>query len=171
MEYITLGRIVGIFGIKGEVKVYSSSHFSSTRYKKNKKVYLLNEKNGTREEVTISSFKQNKNLDIVAFNEYKNANDVEKFKNYLVQIVAEDATLPKNYYHYYELMSCDVYDEDNNLLGHVKAVEEYASYQTLRVERDGQKDFLVPFVKAFIKNIDIESHKITIHVIEGLLWK
>ena len=171
MEYITLGRIVGIFGIKGEVKIYSSSHFSNTRYKKNKKVYLFNEKTGVREEVTVDTFKQNKNLDIVSFIEYKNANDVEKFKNYLVQINQEEATLPKNFYHYYELMSCDVYDESNNLLGHVKAVEEYASYQTLRIERDGKKDFFVPFVKAFIKSVDIENHKIVIHVVEGLLWK
>lgn len=169
MEYITLGRIVGIFGIKGEVKIYSSSHFSNARYKKNKRVYLFNEKTGVREEVTISTFKQNKNLDIVSFNEYKNANDVEQFKNCLVQITQDEASLPKNYYHYYELMSCDIYDEDNNLLGRVKSVEEYASYQTLRVERNGKKDFFVPFVKAFIKNVDVEAHKIVIHVVEGLL--
>ena len=169
MDYITLGRIVGIFGIKGEVKIYSSSHFSNARYKKNKKVYLYNEKTETREEVTISTFKQSKNLDIVSFVEYKNANDVEKFKNYLVQIPQKDASLPKNHYHYYELMSCDVYDENDNLLGHVKAVEEYAAYQTLRVQRDGQKDFFVPFVKAFIKQVDIDSQKIIIHVVEGLL--
>ena len=41
MEYITLGKIVSTFGIKGEVKVYSSSQFSSARYKKGNKVSLL----------------------------------------------------------------------------------------------------------------------------------
>ena len=48
-------------------------------------------------------------------------------------------------------------------------MEEYASYQTLRIKREGAKDFFVPFVKAFIKKVDIDNKKIIIHVIEGLL--
>ena len=67
------------------------------------------------------------------------------------------------------MKNCDVYDENNNKLGKVKDVEEYASYQTLRVKREGAKDFFVPFVKAFIKKVDIKNQKIIIHVIEGLL--
>lgn len=171
MKYITLGRIVGTFGVKGEVKVYSSSHFSLARYKKNNSVYLLNEKTNERIELTINTYKKGKAHDIISFNEYKSLNEVESLQNFLVQISEENATLPKNYYHYYELMDCLVYDESNNLLGRVKTVEEYASYQTLRIQRENNKDILVPFVKAFIKKVDIDNHKIIIHVLEGLLWK
>ncbi len=169
MNYITLGKIVSLFGIKGEVKVYSSSDFSATRYKKNNKVYLFNEQNDIREEVSIATFRKSKNLDIISFKEFSTATDVEKFINCLVQIKEECATLPKGFYRYCDLELCDVYDENNTLLGHVKTVEEYASYKTLRIERKAQKDFFVPFVKAFIKSVDLENHKIIIHVLEGLL--
>ena len=64
---------------------------------------------------------------------------------------------------------CNVYDEEDNLIGKVKDIEEYASYQTLRISRNKDKDVLVPFVKAFIKNVDLENKKIVIHVLEGLL--
>lgn len=169
MDYITLGRIVGTFGVKGEVKVYSSSHFSFARYKKNNHVYLLNEKTNGRIELTINTYKRGKSHDIISFNEYQSLNEVEHLNNYLVQISKENATLPNNYYHYYELMNCLVYDESDNIIGQVKTVEEYASYQTLRIQRENKKDILVPFVKAFIKSVDIENHKIIIHVWEGLL--
>ena len=56
-----------------------------------------------------------------------------------------------------------------NSIGKVKKVESYASYDTLRIERENNKDVLVPFVKAFIKEVNIEERKITINVIDGLL--
>lgn len=171
MEYITLGKIVGTFGIKGEVKVYSSSQFSSARYKKGNKVSLFNEKTKDIVTLTIKSYKSNKNIDIISFEEFNNVNDVEKFINYLVQIEKNSATLPTGYYHYGDLKMCNVYDENDNLIGKVKDIEEYASYQTLRISRNKDKDVLVPFVKAFIKNVDLENKKIVIHVLEGLLWK
>lgn len=169
MEYITLGKIVKTFGIKGEVKVYSSSHFSSARYKKGNKVTLFNEKTNERLEYTIYSYRKDGNMDIISFEELKNINLVEPYVNYLVQIKKNSATLPRGYYHYSDLKACLVYDETKNIIGKVKEVEEFASYQTLRIERNNQKDILVPFVKAFILSVDLDNHSIIIKIWEGLL--
>ena len=68
-----------------------------------------------------------------------------------------------------DLIGKEVLDHTALVIGKVKDVEEYASYQTLRVKREDAKDFFVPFVKAFIKKVDIKNQKIIIHVIEGLL--
>ena len=60
-------------------------------------------------------------------------------------------------------------DFDNGKkIGVVKAVEEYTSYQTLRVKTNG-KDVLIPFVKAFIKSVSLEDKQIIINYIDGLL--
>ena len=43
MEYLTLGKIVKTIGLKGELKVYSSTDFGAKRYLKGNKVFLFNE--------------------------------------------------------------------------------------------------------------------------------
>ena len=60
-------------------------------------------------------------------------------------------------------------DENGKVLGKVSQVEEFPAQLTLRVKRDKQPDFLVPFVKAFIRSVDIEKKQIVINVIGGLL--
>lgn len=169
MEYITLGKIVKTIGLKGEVKIYSSSDFSYDRYEKGNNVTLFNEKTKERVTCIVKSFRKDKEFDIVSFEEFPSIEAITPYINNLVQIEKSDAILPKGFYHYSDLKNCDVYDENNNKLGKVKDVEEYASYQTLRIKREGAKDFFVPFVKTFIKKVDIDNKKIIIHVIEGLL--
>ena len=51
----------------------------------------------------------------------------------------------------------------------VKEVEEFPAQITLRVKSLKGKDFFVPFIEAFIKNVDVESKKIIIHFMEGML--
>ena len=42
MDLVTIGKIINTFGIKGEVKVYSSTDFPTLRFKKEKKsIYLM----------------------------------------------------------------------------------------------------------------------------------
>ncbi len=169
MEYITLGKIVKTIGLRGEVKILSSSDFSMDRYRKNNEIYLFNERTGERKLVHVKNYRKDQQFDIVSFLEFDNIDEVSTFVNALVQITKESATLPNGYYHYSDLVGCNVYDEKHNLLGTIKKVEQFASYQTLRVSRSNAKDFFVPFVKQFIMNVDLENKSITIHVLEGLL--
>ena len=60
MEYITLGKIVKTIGLKGEVKVYSSSDFSYDRYEKGNNVTLFNEKTKERVTCIVKSFRKDK---------------------------------------------------------------------------------------------------------------
>ena len=55
MNKTYIGKVIGTFGIKGELKIYSESDFIEERFKKGNKVYF---KAGRQEiEVTVSSFK------------------------------------------------------------------------------------------------------------------
>ena len=67
MEYITLGKIVKTIGLKGEVKIYSSSDFSYNRYEKGNNVTLFNEKTKERINCIVKSFRKDKEFDIVSF--------------------------------------------------------------------------------------------------------
>lgn len=167
MEYLTLGKIVKAFGIKGEAKIYSSTHFRKQRYKKNNKVFLYNEKTEQRIEVTIISHRIDGDFDMVSFNEIKDINELLPYINYLVQVEKDNHLLTKDSYFYSDLVGLEVYDENNKFLGKVKKIEEYAAYQTLRIETNN-KDILIPFVKAFIKEVNLDENKIIIFHWEGL---
>lgn len=168
MENITLGIIVKAFGIKGEAKILSSSHFRKERYKKKQKMYLYSEQKKEYKEVSVEFYRQDGQFDIVKFEEFNSIDALTPYINYLVQMPKANISLKKNYYFYSDLIGCKVFEENNDSLGVVKKVEEYASYATLRVQNDGQKDILIPFVKAFIKKVDLDKKEIIIFHWEGL---
>ncbi|MGM9857972.1 MAG: ribosome maturation factor RimM [Bacilli bacterium] len=169
MEYLTLGKIVKTVGLKGELKVYSSTDFGAKRYVKGKKVFLFNEQTKMIVEEEILKYRRDGQFDIITLSNKQDINLVEKYVGWLVQVEKNLQDLDKGFYYFSDLESCNVYDQYNNLIGKVKKVESYASYNTLRITRENDKDVLVPFVKAFIKNVNIEERKITINVIDGLL--
>lgn len=171
MEYLTLGFIADSFGLDGTLKIISKTYFSKQRYKKGNKIFIYNKKDDTRIEYTVSSFRSSGDIDFVKLEEINTKEEALELKNQEVQVVKKLDDLPNGFYYFSDLQGCKVIDTDNNVLGIVKEVEEFPSQITLRVKRDGKADFFVPFVKAFIINVDIELKQITINVIGGMLWK
>ena len=167
MEYLSLGIIIGTFSLDGSVKVLSSTDFASERYKEGNTLYL--KKDDDTITVTVKKYRRSSDCDVVSFNEITTPEEALAKKGYEVLINKDEAKLPKNYYHFYELEACEIYDQDNNHIGKVNKVLEYPAQITLKVKSNTGKEFQVPFVDAFIKNVDISNHKITINVIEGML--
>ena len=170
MEYVTVGVIVKVFGLQGEVKILSSSDFRALRYKKGNLVFLFNEKANTRIKTKVLSYHAMGDLDFVAFDGITDATQATALIGIYVQ-VEKTATPPiKNAYFHADLEQCLVYDEDKHLLGHVVKVEEFSAQRTLRVKHEKKEGtFFVPFIPTFIKHVDIEKKAIVIHVIEGLV--
>ena len=167
MEYLSLGIIIGSFSLDGSVKILSSTDFAFDRYQKGNTLYLR--KDDDIMTVTVMSYRHNKDTDVVSFNEIKTVEEALAKKGYEVLIDKNEAILPKNYYHFYELETCEVYDQNDHLLGKVNKVEEYPAQVTLKVKTKEGKMFQVPFVEAFIKKVDIKNQKIVINLIEGML--
>ena len=70
-------------------------------------------------------------------------------------------------YYYHELMHCTVYNEEKEKLGEVVDILETGANLVLRVKSKGNS-FLLPFVPAFIVDVNKEAHEITIREMEGL---
>ena len=168
MEYVKLGTIIDSYSLDGTFKVFSTTDFAKERYKKGSLIYLYN-KDKEYIPLTVVSFRMNGKLDLVKCEEINNKEEAESFKGCELVIPKEEAKLPKGYYHLSELERCSVYSINDELLGKVVKAEEYPAQITLRVKQENGKEFLVPFVKAFIKKVDIENEKIVIEVIEGML--
>ena len=165
---VILGTVVSTFGIKGEVKVHSNTDFAKVRYKKNNKVILYSPIKKVEEEFKILSHRTNKNVDIVLLEGITSPEQAQKYIGYKVLINRDQNELDDGYYHYEDLYSCDVYYLDNKI-GKVIDMINQTSHITLRIKREGKKDLLYPFVERFIKSIDVESKRIDLNPIEGMI--
>lgn len=171
MEYVSLGVIKDSFGLDGTMKIYSTTSNQAQRYKAGSKVFLYNPQTNERKELKVIKYRQNGPFDFVKVEELNSPEEIKELKGQEIHAIKDDISLEKGMYFYSDLKGCEVIDKDNNILGTVKEVEEYPAQLTLRVGRKGKSDFFVPFVKQFIKSVDIENKRILIEIIEGLLWK
>jgi len=165
MEYIKVGIIINTFGIKGEVKVQSLTDFPDDRFKVGNRVFVHYQKQ--YEEKKIASYRNHKGFVLLQFVGNENINDVEKYKDCIVYVNKDEVkTLNKGSYYYFQLQGCNVYC-DNQCIGQVESVE--SGYQTILRVKHENKEVLIPYVNAFIKDVNIDNKRIDVKVIEGML--
>ena len=169
-EYLLLGYIVDAFSLDGTFKVLSKTDFAEKRYQKGKEVFLYQANTKQIMTVVVESYRKGGQFDFVKVQGVNSKEEALEFKGYEIHALKDYQILDKDTYYYTDLVGCKVLDDKGAVLGKVSLVEEFPAQLTLRVKRDNnQPDFLVPFVKAFIKNVDIKNKQITINVIGGLL--
>lgn len=170
METLQTGTIVKTVGLKGELKLKSTTFFAEERYQEGNVVYLS--KDGTKfQKFTVVSYRSYQGFDFVYLKEIPSIEIAEKYIGYGVYIDKEDATLDDDMYFFCDLEGCKVIDnETDEELGVVESVEEFPAQLTLSVKSNKtDKIFYVPFVEAFVVDVDIDNKKIYINVIKGLI--
>lgn len=169
MEYICIGKIVNTHGIKGELKISSYSDFDRERYQKGNTVYVRFE--GNYLPFTVKTYRTHKGHALVSFENHLDINLVEKYKTCEVYISRVDRKpLQNGKYYRDEIVGLEAYDQNQTLLGTVASIEETLGAQNnIRIRKEDGSSFLVPFVPAFIQNVDLENHAIYIQMQEGLL--
>ena len=168
MNYICLGKIVNTHGLKGELKIQSYSDFDRERYKKGSKVYILYD--GSYTEAVSAGCRIAKGFTFVTFENMKDINLVEKYKECEIYIPETSRKPLKDGYYRNDIAGLDAVDENGNIIGKVTAVEETNAKQNhIRIEKEDGSNVLVPWIPAFIVKVDLEAQQVTIHVIEGLL--
>ena len=169
-QYLLLGYVTDAFSLDGTLRIISKTDFGVKRYQKDNEVFLFSPKSQERLSFHVEKYRSNGQFDFVKVKEINSKEEALAFKGYEVQALKDYQNLDENTYYFVDLVGCKVADEEGTLLGEVTRVEEFPAQLTLRVKKAHNKgDFFVPFVKAFIKKVDIENKKITINVIGGML--
>lgn len=168
MEYVTIGKIINYFGLKGEVKVDNCSDFINDRYKVGSTIYV----GDNYRPYTIRTFRVHKGYVMISFVGYDDLTSIEplNLKESLIYKSTEDIKpLNKGEYYFKDLRDLDVYVNDLKV-GKVIEVEPGKAYNFLRIKKDN-KEYLVPNIKQFVLNINLDEKRIDIVNMEGLLWK
>lgn len=165
MDYTIIGRIINSHGVKGEVKIYPLTD-DLKRFSNLGTAYIGEEKT----KVKTEKVKYHKNMVILKFYDYDDINEILKFKDKFIYVSDSDRiTLPDDHFFIYDLLNSSVYDIDSNLIGVLVDVLQGASNDVYVVRGDNNKEYMIPAVKEFIKEVNIIDKRITIDPIEGMI--
>lgn len=164
-KYLETGKIVGVFGLKGELKVISDS--TTNRFFKGSELYLgRNIKNLTK--VTITSARVHKGMYMVTINELYDINLVEKYVNQIFYIDRDEMDdLEENEYYFDDLIGLKIIDGNNNEYGEVVDVLDLPSSAVIEIKLKNDKKIMIPFVGVYIN--DVTKEYILIERIEEFL--
>ena len=160
-ESIRVGQIVGVHGIRGELKVQPLER--DANFLAACKTFLLDGK-----AVQPAACRVHKNQLLLKIPGVEDRTAAEALRGKQLYIRRTDAILPAGEYFDSELLGLDVFNgETGECIGELTAVEQYPASKVYTVR--GVQEFLVPAVKdAFILGIDLENNRMDIRVWEGM---
>lgn len=165
-KYLELGQIVNVKGLKGEVKVNSFTD-DNTKFERIPNVFI--KQKGNLKEYSIEKVGYNKNQVIIKFEGVNTVEEAETLRNSYIVVDREIfGELPEGVYYIADLLGLDVYTEDGTHLGKVDDIFSTGSNDVYVVKDELGKQKLLPGIDEVIKQIDLDSGKIIVNLIEGL---
>ncbi len=156
-----VGKIVNTHGIKGEVKVMSTSDFD--RFKKGNTLYYYNKKEKVN--LKIKSVRMQNEIFLIKFEGFNSLTEVEDLKG-LELFTSDRPELEEDEYIKEDLIGLSVYSTEGELIGKVIDLRFLPSQELLVVKGEGKKEILIPLIAEFVVSI---NDKIVVKVIEGLI--
>ena len=164
---LEVGQIVNTFGIKGELKVTPFTDDIS-RFDNLEKVYVKTKKDSKLYKVENARY--HKNMVLLKLEGIENPEQAELLKNAFLEIDREDAIpLEEGQYFIADLIGLEVYTDEGKLLGKVDDIYNTGANDIYVVKDELGKQVLLPGIKEVIKQVDLESENITVHLIPGLI--
>ena len=145
---IKVAQIINTHGLKGECKLYLVTDDPQHRFEKGRVLHLEDGRTLTVVRTRIEKAEQLKTKNL---------------------FIAQDdlPELEEGQYYYHELMNCTVYNEEKENLGEVVDILETGANLVLRV-KSKNTSFLLPFVPAFIVDVNKDTREIIIREMDGL---
>ena len=118
--------------------------------------------------LTVESLRDHNGTLLLKFREAQDRTAVEKLRNILLYADVDiDEQSQEDEFHLQQLLSCQAYFENGDLVGPVVDVVKLPSQDLLAIEFEG-REVLVPFVKELVPTVNISERRVIIANKEGL---
>ncbi|MBY0021550.1 16S rRNA processing protein RimM [Paenibacillus jamilae] len=169
-QMFNVGKIVNTHGIRGELKILTTTDFLEDRFAKGSELMIFPADDKAPIPVTVETARFQKNMVIVKFKEYHNINDVEKYKGTLLKVSAERlGELEENEFYFHEVVGMEVVTEDGTDLGVVKEILTPGANDVWVVQMPKGKELLLPYIEDVILDVNVREKRVTVRLMEGLL--
>jgi 16S rRNA processing protein RimM len=166
MKYLKVGIITTTHGLRGGIKVLPMTT-SADRFNNLEWVYI----EGSSQKWLIKDVKIRPKDVVLLLEGLDTIEKVEPLRGkYLLTDEHQRQKLEEDQYYVVDLIGMKVCLLDGEMIGSVVQVIPTGAHDIYVVKSiDGEKEWMIPAVKAFIKDIIMEESKILIEPIEGLL--
>lgn len=162
-RYLEAGKIVSTFGIKGEVNVVS--YCNSPAELAALKTLYMNEK-----PLEVESAFVRKNGVVIKFAGIDTVEAAQKYRDKVLFLDREDMKLPEGSYFWQDLMGMTVKDaESGAVYGIIADITSTGAHDIYHVKSQSGAVSMIPAVKEFIAETNLEVATMKIHTIEGLI--
>jgi 16S rRNA processing protein RimM len=162
-----IGVILGVFGVKGEVKIQSLRD-GPGRFR-NLETLTIVKPSGEEVSFRVEEVRIHKNFALVKFEGVMNRTDAEALKRCYVRVPDGECTeMEKTQTQREKLQGLEVYTMAGDRLGILEEVILTGANDVYEV-RDGKKTILLPAISDVIKCIDLESGRIIVELLPGLI--
>lgn len=159
-----VGKVVGVHGIKGEIKVLPYGGLDGYEWKT---VYLRG--TGGESARRVIRARAHKGAFIIELEGTQTRNDAGRLVGLEVEVERKSLPeLPEGEYYYFELMGMDVVAEDGRALGKITNIFSTGSNDVLQAEGPFG-EVLIPALEETIVKVDFSNFRLVIRMMEGLL--
>jgi len=161
-EFITIGKIIAPWGIKGKLQVKVETDFPQ-RFTPSSKIYI------NRQPMTINSTEWHKGKAIIKLNTIDSIEDAQRLRGQPVEIHHSQVyPLPEGQYYHFQLTGLEVWTTQGELLGTVTEILTADSNDNY-VVHGARGEILNPAIEDVVSSIDLDKGRLVIEAIEGLL--
>jgi len=170
MKYLDIGRVTGLHGVRGKVKVAAFSGDPSGVLAA-KTLRLSGGRGaapGTIGDYEVVTAQRAGGCAVFALSGIDTIEAAEPLVKAVVSVRYEELpSLPEDEFYWVDAVGCLVVDETGAPLGEVVAVEPGAVYDWLVVRRPGREDGYLPVVEAFLRKVDTAARRVVASPPEG----
>jgi 16S rRNA processing protein RimM len=160
---LVVGRIGRAHGVLGEATIEVRTDDPDIRFQIGNKLTLDDGK-----QLTIRSSRWHNQILLLAFDGVTDRNQIEELRDQLISSDVDLDSLAPGEYHFQQLIGCEVFQQNGELIGAVDEIVKLPGQDLLSVNRAGAQ-VLIPMVKQIIIEIDVLAKKIVVNPPEGLL--
>jgi 16S rRNA processing protein RimM len=165
-EWATIGKIVALFGLRGELKVASFSdipdrfvHLDSVHLGPDHTRYVIE---------GVRPYKGD--MVLLKLSGIDDANAAEPLRNLALCIPLDQlAELPPDSYYQHDILGLQVYTLENRSVGVIVDIIITGSNDVYVVKGQDRQQILIPAIKAVIKQVDLIRRKMYIDPIKGMI--
>lgn len=169
LRMVECGRIGRPWGLQGECVVSWRSGVSPVGRGDGLFIASGKDSNSYRA-VHIAALRTQGRLSVVRFEGILDRTAASQVRGTKLYVPAERLPkLPPGEYYHYQVLGCDVFDEDGQALGRVTRIFNNGAHDVYEVKSEMGREVLIPAVDTFVVAVDLEAKKMTVRLLEGML--
>ncbi|HSJ59328.1 MAG TPA: ribosome maturation factor RimM [Anaerolineae bacterium] len=167
-RFLTVGQVVGVHGIRGEIKVDLIAD-DPDRFQTVDRV-LIGPVDQEPVPWPIEAARSHKGRALLKLEGCEDRNCAEMLRGQLVHVAIEAAVpLEAEEYYEHQILDLEVWTGGGERLGTVVEILYTGANEVYVIETDSGSEVLIPAIDSVVRSIDLEAGRIIVDLLEGLM--